>query len=166
MASYKFKQTVSEKWGKSKHFPAYAIGGVLLLFFFLIAVAIIGQKTKEFDAKIAQRIDEIHGKIVRENYREIFLQESRKLVSSYSEQEFAELLTRTRPFLNGKIEKNCQSIYKDMVNRLKRNLFLSFEMETDCQVTAGNLNSRQSFGWQVSGDEIRLTWFEFKPQER
>ncbi len=166
MASYKFTQTSSGKLSKNKYVPAIATGTVLFLLFFMITVAIIGQETKEFDAKIAERIDEIHALIVQENYREIFLGESRKLVASYSEKEFTDLLIQARPFLNGKIEKSCGTVYKDMVNRLKRNLFLSYEMETGCRVKAGNLDSLQTFGWRSSDSEIKLVWFEFKPQNR
>lgn len=166
MANYKFKQTSSGKWSENKNLPFIVTGAVFLLLFFLITVGIIGQKTKEFDGAVAQKIDEIHALIVQEKFREIFLEESRKLVASYSEREFTDLLIQTRPFLKGKIEKSCETIYKDMVNRLKRNLFLSFEMETACQVEAAGLRSVQSFGWQSDGAEIKLIWFDFKPQSR
>jgi hypothetical protein len=152
---------------KNKNTPFILVGGVVFLTAFLIIIPLIGVKTTEFDSRFEKEIDNINAQIVEEKYREVYLNGSRRLITSYSEREFVDLVKQIRPYINGKVEKSCHTEYKDMFNRLKRNLFSSFETETYCQVEtktvdSETVNSRQSFGFKTSGSEIKLNWIEFK----
>ena len=131
-----------------------------MLFAFLVIVAYINTRTNEFDARVQAEIERLHRQIDAEEYEEIYRQSGKKLITSFGEQEFANILRTARPFIAGKFTKSCRTEYADMVERLKRNLGLTFQLETVCSVEGEQGKSYQYFDWRITGDNIKLIWFE------
>ena len=159
MATYKVKHKADGNFKRFKHLEFYLIGGVLLLLAFLIIVPLIGQDTNEFDRRVENEIEHVHSQIIAEKYGEVYLQSGRKLITSIDQREFENLLHSARPQITGKFSKSCTTIYADMAERLKRNLFMSFQLETVCRVDSESAESYQYFDWRISGEEMKLIWF-------
>ena len=164
MATYKVNYKLGGKFKSVKHLEFYLIGGVLLLLAFLIIVPLIGQDTNEFDTLVENEIERLHSRIIAEKYDEVYLQSGRKLIVSFDQREFENLLRSARPQITGNFSKSCTTIYADMAERLKRNLFMSFQLETVCRVDSESAKIYQYFDWRVSSEEIKLIWFGVEPQ--
>jgi hypothetical protein len=165
MATYKVKYKFSGKFKSVKHLEFYLIGGVLLLLAFLIIIPLIGQDTNEFDWRVENEIEHLYSQITAEKYGEVYLQSGRKLIASIDQREFESRLRSVHPQIIGKFSKSCTTIYTDMAERLKRNLFMTFRLETVCRVDSESAESYQYFDWLVSGNEIKLIWFGVEPRK-
>jgi hypothetical protein len=165
MATYKVNHKAGGKFKRVRHLEFYLIGGVLLLLAFLIIVPLIGQDTNEFDRRVENEIEHVHSQIIAEKYGEVYLQSGRKLIASIDQREFESRLRSVHPQIIGKFSKNCTTIYTDMSERLKRNLFMTFQLETVCRVDSESAESYQYLDWRVSGDEMKLIWFGVDPRK-
>lgn len=117
----------------------------------------------DFQKVTEENVERLHAEIQAEKYREIFLNNDRRLIVETDEAELTLMLKQARYFLAENPQINClPPRFEDSLERVNQRFGKPFAFYNLCFLTTeSGAAATELFVWKNSGGSLKLAYYEF-----